>query len=153
MTSSNLFFSRFLWGLVVSWGIFGGEVAAQGQPDLWRELSKVTYEKRYNPEIEENINYPVFGDNIKALDGKMVTVSGYVIPLEIGSDYFVLSAFPFASCFFCGAAGPETVMEVYSAKPFRVTSDARITVRGRLSLNQEDINHLMFMLHDAVLIP
>lgn len=126
---------------------------AYGQDGIWHELAKVEYEKKYNKELNENINYPIFSPEIQALEGKTVNVTGYVIPLEIGSDYFVLSAFPFASCFFCGAAGPETVIEVYSTKPLKLTGDDRITVRGRLELNRSDINHLMFMLRDAVLLP
>ncbi|MEM6299908.1 MAG: hypothetical protein AAF740_14565 [Bacteroidota bacterium] len=120
--------------------------------NLWRELSKVEYEKVYNEEYAANINYPIFSEDITKLEGTKVTVSGYVIPLEVGEDYFILSAFPFASCFFCGAAGPETVIEIYSAKPFKVTSDQRITLSGTLELNRSDLNHLMFKLRDAVLI-
>lgn len=146
-------YSKLVYGVLFSFALFFSVQAQDTGKDLWHELAKVEYEKKYSEEMDANINYPIFGENIKAMEGTKVTVSGYVIPLEIGSNYFVLSAFPFASCFFCGAAGPETVMEVYSAKPFKVTSDERITVQGTLELNYSDVNHLMFMLRDAVLIP
>ncbi len=152
MISSNTLstiFSKKLFAISCFFFLLTSNAFSQ---NLWRELSKVEYEKRYNEEFAANINYPIFSEDITKLEGTKVTVSGYVIPLEVGEDYFVLSAFPFASCFFCGAAGPETVIEIYSAKPFRVTSDQRIILNGTLELNRSDLNHLMFKLRDAVLI-
>jgi hypothetical protein len=54
-------------------------------------------------------------------------------------------------CFFCGGAGPETVMEVISKEPIKYTTEA-ITIKGKLDLNANDINRLMYGLKDAELI-
>lgn len=61
------------------------------------------------------------------------------------------SAYPYNMCFFCGGAGPETVMEVTANDPVKY-STSRITLRGKLQLNDADINKLMYQLTDAELV-
>lgn len=120
---------------------------AQVDP-LWKKLGKISYETKMDEDLGAEVMFPIFDENVKALDGKEVTIRGYVIPLEIGEDYFVISAYPFNACFFCGAAGPETVMEVYLAEDIKLTEET-ITLTGKLELNGNDIHHLMYLLRDA----
>ena len=54
-------------------------------------------------------------------------------------------------CFFCGGAGPETVMEVESLEGVEFSADP-IVLKGILRLNDKDINHLMYKLEEAVII-
>ena len=56
-------------------------------------------------------------------------------------------------CFFCGGAGPETVLEAESKdrKTIKYTSK-EITIKGKLKLNKDDINHLNFILKEAVFV-
>lgn len=128
-------------------------VQAQTQPSLWKTLSKITYKKEYNELMGFKIDVPVFSDAIKALEGQEVEVKGYIIPVEgyVSHREFILSAFPYNMCFFCGGAGPETVMEVVAIDPIEYDAD-QIKLRGKLKLNADDINRLMFLLEDATLI-
>ena len=58
-----------------------------------------------------------------------------------------------SQCFFCGGGGPESVAEVNFAKdPGRFQVDDLITVKGKLKLNSDDLDHINFILTDAVLI-
>ena len=50
--------------------------------------------------------------------------------------------------FFCGGAGPETVMEIYAKTPIKFTSEA-VTIRGKLELNSDDVNRLIYSLTNA----
>ncbi|MBS9463948.1 homoserine dehydrogenase [Flagellimonas sp. 389] len=54
-----------------------------------------------------------------------------------------------ASCFFCGAAGPETIIEVnFKEKPpFR--TDQIVTVTGILELNRNNVDHCNYILKAA----
>jgi len=119
----------------------------------WKTLSKVTIEKRFDETLNFEIDYPTFSEDILLLDGKSITMEGWIIPLDElrGENYFVLSALPFANCFFCGGAGPETVMEVFSKKEISFT-EKKIKVRGTLSINADDPLQLMYILNDAELI-
>lgn len=116
----------------------------------WKTLSKITYTKEYNELLGFKIDMPVFSEEVKALSGKEVEMRGYIIPTEGYKSHteFIFSAFPYNLCFFCGGAGPETVIEVTSIKPIKYTADP-IVIKGRLVLNDDDVNRLMYALEDA----
>lgn len=120
---------------------------------LWKTLSKITYVKEYDEFLGFKIDRPVFSEEIKALNGKEVTVKGFIIPVEgyKGHTEFIFSAFPYSMCFFCGGAGPESVMEVQAIEAISYTAES-IVLKGKLHLNSEDVNKLMFSLSDARLV-
>lgn len=98
------------------------------------------------------VDVPVFDPSVKEFDGKKIRLRGYIIPVEgyKNQNEFVFSAYPYNMCFFCGNAGPETVMEVRTKKPIKYVSEA-VTLEGILHLNETDINSLMFSLEEAML--
>lgn len=120
---------------------------AQAQDKVWKTLSKITFKKEYNEMMGFKVDVPVFSEEVKALEGKEVTIRGYIIPVEgyKGHKEFIFSAYPYNMCFFCGGAGPETVMEVFADKAIEYTAEA-ITIRGKLELNSDDINRLIYAL-------
>ena len=99
------------------------------------------------------IDKPVFSEDIKKLDGKEVTVKGFIIPVEGYKSHkeFIFSAFPYSMCFFCGGAGPESVMEVLAAEPVEYSAES-VVLKGTLHLNSEDVNKLMYSLTNARLV-
>ena len=121
--------------------------------NTWKTLARITYKKEFDELMGFKIDKPVFGDKVKALEGKEVTIKGYIIPVEGYKSHkeFILSAFPYNMCFFCGGAGPETVMEVMAKEAVKYQADA-IYLKGTLKLNPDDINRLMYFLEDAVLV-
>ena len=121
--------------------------------NLWKTLTKITYVKEYDEFLGFKIDRPVFSEEIKALDGKEVTVKGFIIPVEgyKGHKEFILSAFPYSMCFFCGGAGPESVMEVQAVDAINYVAES-IVLKGKLHLNSEDVNKLMFSLSEARLV-
>ena len=52
---------------------------------------------------------------------------------------YALSAFPFSSCFFCGAAGPESVLELDLKHQQEYLTDEVITFKGVLELNSDPL--------------
>lgn len=122
------------------------------EQNAWKVLAKVQIEKRFDETLNFEIDYPTFSKEVKALDGKQISLEGWMIPLDElrGEKYFVLSALPFNNCFFCGGAGPETVMEVFSKKEIDFT-EKRIKVKGKLKINSDDPLKLMYILEDAEL--
>lgn len=119
--------------------------------NVWKTLGKITYRKEYDELMGFKIDKPVFSDAIKSLEGKTITLKGYIIPVEGYKSHkeFIFSAFPYSMCFFCGGAGPETVMEVSAREAVKYTAD-QITLSGVLRLNSNDINRLMFKIEQAV---
>ncbi|MCO6359113.1 hypothetical protein BXY85_1585 [Roseivirga pacifica] len=120
------------------------------EKSTWKTLAKVTIEKKFDELMNFEIDYPTFSEEVKALDGKEISLEGWMIPLDElrGENYFVLSALPFANCFFCGGAGPETVVEVFTTEGFDFTED-RVKVTGTLSLNADDPSRLMYVMSKA----
>ncbi len=117
------------------------------QENMWKTLGKITYKKQYDDMLGFKVDIPVFSPEVQSLEGKEVTIKGYIIPVEGYKSHkeFIFSAFPYNMCFFCGGAGPETVMEVKSKTPVPFSADM-ITIKGVLHLNSTDINKLMYSL-------
>ncbi|MFW5726570.1 MAG: hypothetical protein ACOCW4_01775 [bacterium] len=132
---------------------FTADLKAQEAIDnkVWKALAGVTY-KITEDEYGE-LYVPQFSDEAKSLEGKVVTVPGYIIPFEglFKPEHVIVSSLPLASCFFCGSGGPETVMEVYLKEPIDYT-EAVVAFKGRLKLNDKDYEQLMYILEDAELV-
>jgi hypothetical protein len=118
--------------------------------NTWKTLSKITYKKEFDNVLGLKIDVPIFGKEVKALEGKEVTVKGYIIPTDgyKSQKEFVFSAFPYNMCFFCGGAGPETVMEIISKQAIQYTSEP-VYLKGILKLNGADVNRLIYSLEKA----
>ncbi|MEE9371946.1 MAG: hypothetical protein V3V00_02735 [Saprospiraceae bacterium] len=121
--------------------------------NVWKTLSKITYKKEFDEFLGFKIDVPVFADVVKDLNNTEIEVKGYIIPVEGYQSHteFIFSAYPYNMCFFCGGAGPETVMEVESSEPVEYTSE-QVILKGKLQLNDADINRLMYVLVDATLV-
>lgn len=120
--------------------------------NVWQVLAEVGYKTRKD-KAGNIVETPVFSKNLKSYNGKKIRIKGFVIPInEVGDqDKFMLSSLPYNVCYFCGAAGPETVIEVVSDDGIRFSSKA-IWVEGILYLNDNDPDHHMYMLKSASLI-
>lgn len=90
---------------------------------------------------------------IMALDGKRITIRGYHIPV-MEDQLIILSKFPNASCFFCGAAGMESILEVrmITEPDKRFEMDEKLTFKGTLRVNSTDYNLVSFILENAELL-
>ncbi|MCX6217794.1 DUF3299 domain-containing protein [Spirosoma sp.] len=128
-------------------------VAAEPVKLSWEVLRDVTFKKKWYAEESVYMLYPTFGQGIQKLNGKVVDLTGYVLPVDLESNIYVLSAFPYSACFFCGGAGPESVVSLKfkkSGKKFK--TDERRTFRGTLKLNADNIYELNYILADAEML-
>lgn len=116
----------------------------------WELLSDVAVVRVYDKFQEQEVEKPEFSKALRERNKTEITLEGFVIPLnaEGSSDYFVLSRFPYQSCFFCGNAGPETVVEVYANDQLSLV-DQRVNVKGTLYLNEDDPLHLYYIMKDC----
>ena len=118
---------------------------------LWDILLTLKCKSKYDPKIDGVISDPQFTSEIKALDGKEITINGYIVPLQADGNVFMVSAYPVSTCFFCGAAGPESVLEVYPGKPIPY-SEKVITLKGILRLNYNDPIKMPYIVEKAQLV-
>lgn len=117
----------------------------------WSILGDVKFEKKYSEDLGMNFDEATFGEQVKAYEGKEIIIRGYMIPLDALGISYVLSKNNNANCFFCGGAGPETVieLEMLPGKVQRYKTDEIKTFKGTLQLNVSNENQLTYVLKKA----
>ena len=125
-----------------------------GEPTelTWQMLSDVEFTDVYLEELDAYYWMPEFGPQVIGAEGKAFFITGYMIPVDVDEDFYVLSRYPFANCFFCGGAGPESVIDLrFPNKSERAyQTDERLTFRGTLRLNADDVYQMNYILEGAV---
>ena len=131
-------------------GIAQNSIGYKGYPSLiWAKLYAIQYTQSKD-ELGE-YEKPLFSNEVKALEGKVITLPGYIVPFEtskIKSNEFILTSLPLNACFFCGVGGPETVIEVNLKKPISYT-DKLVEVKGVLRLNNCNPDKMIYRLDQA----
>lgn len=117
----------------------------------WEALADITYTKEYDEEFKTYWLVPIFGKQPKAYQHKIVILEGYFIPLDSDGNFNILSRYPYSSCFFCGKAGPESVVELQMDKKLvkDIRMDERVRFQGELILNRTDYDHCNYILKAA----
>jgi hypothetical protein len=112
---------------------------------IWRSLTatKVSEDTRLGTLVAK---YP---PAVKALVGRTVSISGFVLPLESkqGTQHFLLSKYT-PVCFFCPPGEPNEVVEVRSTGPI-YPDNSEVTVTGRFGLQTGPGDGLLFHLDKA----
>ena len=128
----------------------------QAQQEVsWYTLSDVKWVKAFFPKLDDYYDFPKFGKKIKQLDNQQITIKGFYVPIDATGKIFALSSSPSSMCFFCNGGGIETVMEMIKKRGTNwkhLKTDQFIEVKGRLKLNVNDVDHLMYVLENAELV-
>ena len=113
----------------------------------WRLLKEVQLVKgasgKYLPEVSAEV---------RKLDQRQVKVYGFMLPLDTNEtqQHFLLCAYS-PTCPYCLPGGPESMVEVYAAKPIKFTWDA-VIVSGDMELMHDDPAGLYYRLKGAVTV-
>jgi hypothetical protein len=139
---------RLLVFVICFW--FARSAGAQDK-NFWHTLAEVGFKKEQHNGFEMEV--PQFSKYLKSWNGKKIKLKGFIIPVgEVGDESkFMFSSLPFNICYFCGAAGPETIVEVELREKIKFTSKA-IWMEGILQLNEKDPNHHIYILKSAKVI-
>ena len=127
-------------------------VVQNTKPDTlsWRLLGQVKYLKKPDEEYGE-IMWPIINTQLKKSHGKRIVMSGFVIPIDNTS--YALSKNVFASCFFCGKAGPETIMGIkFRDKKTKMKTDTYVMLEGKFRVNDKNAEDWMYHIEDAVVV-
>ncbi|MFK7807681.1 MAG: DUF3299 domain-containing protein [Saprospiraceae bacterium] len=128
---------------------------AQNTENVWRTLALMKFERQYSENDGIGQQQGRFVPIIEALEGKEITLKGYVIPLtgKKAQSHFMFSAYPFSDCFFCGKAGPESVVEAFTKDEKKIAfSDDAITIKGIFKFTSRDPNDIMFTVENVELV-
>lgn len=136
--------------------IFSAPLVSAQTSVSWNTLAQVTFHKEFSETFgfEVNVKPPEFSKELMALNGKEVLIKGYVIPVDVELGMYMVSANPFANCFFCGNAGPETVVELFPTQTFpRFSTDQVVTFKGILQINtQGEMNAVPYQMFQATIV-
>lgn len=120
----------------------------------WKILEGIGFQDKYVESVGDTYKFPIFTSYIKSLSGKTVQVEGYVIPFDKTGAEVALSANPYAACFFCGKAGPASIMIVkLKTKSTQYRTDMYKSFSGRLVLNDSDPEEFYYILEEAFEVP
>jgi len=115
----------------------------------WKLLGQIDFIKKKNPHYGE-VMYPMVNGTLKALQGKKIKASGFIVPID--SKSYALSKNVFAQCFFCGNAGPETIMGIkFKGSTPRLKTDTYVTMEGTFRYNADDIDDWIYHIENAVI--
>ena len=117
-------------------------------------LNDVKVKYRYSVKYNALLPKPKFGSKLQAMNGKVITIRGFSLPVDMTGNVFVLSYNPSNMCFFCNGAGIESIIELNPEKDGlwrfkRLKTDNYYEVKGKLRLNVDDYDHLIYILDEA----
>jgi hypothetical protein len=112
---------------------------------IWKSFAKCKVK------IDKNLSYNItYIPDVKALQGKNVTISGFMMPLEAKEKFshFLLSKNA-PTCAYCPPGAPNEVVEVFSSKP-TAWKENLITYSGTLILVNDNQKGVFFQMKNAV---
>lgn len=116
----------------------------------WKLLGMIKFIKKADKEYGE-IMYPQVSPLLKQKASKRITMSGFIIPID--NTTFALSKFVFASCFFCGNAGPETIMGIkFKGATPKLKTDQYVTLVGTFRINENDVEDWIYHIENAEIV-
>lgn len=116
----------------------------------WKLLGMIKFIKKADKEYGE-IMYPQVSALLKQKATKKIAISGFIIPIDNTS--FALSKYVFASCFFCGNAGPETIMGIkFKGITPKLKTDQYVTLVGTFRINENDVEDWIYHIDNAEIV-
>ncbi len=133
--------------------LYSFQWTASAQPTLdWRTLESVKIVYEHDSVHNVWTMYPSFSEALWAWNGQVVRIKGYALPTSVTEGAHILSAFPFSSCFFCGGAGPESVIRLHLQRSDRLRADEWVEFEGTLLL-QDRSEAFLYVLENARRVP
>jgi len=117
----------------------------QSEDGLWKTFARCRLTP--NKDFSYDISYLA---SVKAMNGKEITISGFVLPLEVKqkSGHFLLERRA-PTCAFCPPGEPNEIVEVFASKPM-AWEENLVTMSGTLVLPNDGKRGIFFQLKDAV---
>lgn len=127
-----------------------------GQENIsWEVLSDVQWSEQTDSISGYDLMVADFGEKVIQYHDQVIYISGYVIPLDAMNFSYALSRNSYAACFFCGQAGPETVMDLYikpKSIPSQDLNNTLLKFKGTLILKKINPSGFNYQLVNAELI-
>lgn len=120
---------------------------------VWETFDMLMY--KVTTEKGKKVYTPYFPPKLAAMNGKTITIQGYVIPMKAGFRHnrFMLSVLPIDQCMFCGQNGIPAMVEVTLSEGKKIRPSARpVQITGKTVLNGKNRSRVEIWIDNAVLI-
>lgn len=116
----------------------------------WKLLGEIKYLKKKHASYGE-VDFPVINTKLKKLAKKTIVMSGFIVPID--NKNYALSKNVFASCFFCGKSGPETIMGIkFKGVTPKLKTDTYLTIKGTFRPNEDDVEDWIYNCDNAEIV-
>ena len=116
----------------------------------WKLLGEIKYLKKKHASYGE-VDFPVINTKLKKLANKTIVMSGFIVPID--NKNYALSKNVFASCFFCGKSGPETIMGIkFRGATPKLKTDTYLTIKGTFRPNEDDVEDWIYNCDNAEIV-
>ncbi|MEZ0006972.1 hypothetical protein ABH942_002350 [Flavobacterium sp. 28YEA47A] len=117
----------------------------------WKLLGAIKFVKKQNKDYPDGVMYPIINSTLKVKNKKRIAMSGFIVPID--NTTYALSKNVFAACFFCGQAGPETIMGIkFRGGTPKLKTDQYVTLEGNFRINDNDVEDWIYHIEDAVIV-
>lgn len=116
----------------------------------WKLLGEIKYMKKKHASYGE-VDFPIINTKLKKLAKKTIVMSGFIVPID--NKNYALSKNVFASCFFCGKSGPETIMGIkFKGATPKLKTDTYLTIKGTFRPNEDDVEDWIYNVENAEIV-
>lgn len=117
----------------------------------WKLLGAIKFVKKPSKDYPDGVMFPIVNSTLKAKNKKRIAMSGFIVPID--NTTYALSKNVFAACFFCGQAGPETIMGIkFKGSTPKLKTDQYVTLEGNFRINESDVEDWIYHIEDAVIV-
>ena len=116
----------------------------------WKFLGDIKYIRKKHATYGE-VEFPQVNLKLKSYHNKAVYLTGFIVPID--SKNYALSKNVFASCFFCGKSGPETIagLKFKGGLP-KLKTDTYLTIKGTFKVNETDVDNWIYNIENAEIV-
>ena len=126
------------------------KVAVAADTLTWKLLGEINYMKKKHVSYGE-VDFPIINTKLKKLAKKTIVMSGFIVPID--NKNYALSKNVFASCFFCGKSGPETIMGIkFKGATPKLKTDTYLTIKGTFRPNENDVEDWIYNCDNAEIV-
>lgn len=134
----------------VTTNTFSKRVVVAADTLTWKMLGEIKYMKKKHASYGE-VDFPMINTKLKKLAKKTIVMSGFIVPID--NKNYALSKNVFASCFFCGKSGPETIMGIkFKGATPKLKTDTYLTIKGTFRPNENDVEDWIYNCDNAEIV-
>jgi hypothetical protein len=116
----------------------------------WKLLGDIKYIRKKHATYGE-VEFPQVNLKLKSYHNKTVCLTGFIVPID--SKNYALSKNVFASCFFCGKSGPETITGLkFKGSLPKLKTDTYLTIKGTFKVNETDVDNWIYNIENAEIV-